>query len=259
MNYLILQLLSLIALSVSEDLKDSEAIASSNVGIWPNGWVGQGQVYDVKNIGYDSKKDKKDEGYSVRTDNYGGILDKGNDRRNYYGGGNDYGGRSDYERGNNYRGSYSYKDGDKGYDRKNEYDEGYDGGNRYDDNVYRVGNDYDRRRYRSRYDYDDKYDDKYDEKYDCDEKSDYECRGGRTEKEYEEQREIYGGQGYERIWYPKDKGDKDDYRWRIIGRHGLGFEKRFTRASGLRQPITPEALSFVGKRPYYEPLFYDYN
>lgn len=53
--------------------------------------------------------------------------------------------------------------------------------------------------------------------------------------------------------------EHDVYYDNRIGRHGLGFEKRYARASGLRMPITEDSIQHVGyrllkKEDIYTPL-----
>ncbi|XP_045770978.1 uncharacterized protein LOC123871299 isoform X2 [Maniola jurtina] len=65
--------------------------------------------------------------------------------------------------------------------------------------------------------------------------------------------------GYEGGVYPKGYGIKERYYYRLIGRRGLGFDKRTATSYGLTAPITPELLSVVGKKYYDDRDYYDYN
>ncbi|XP_034827556.1 heterogeneous nuclear ribonucleoprotein A2 homolog 2-like isoform X2 [Maniola hyperantus] len=58
---------------------------------------------------------------------------------------------------------------------------------------------------------------------------------------------------------PKGYGIKERYYYRLIGRRGLGFDKRTATSYGLTAPITPSLLSVVGRKYYDDRDYYDFN
>ncbi|XP_023942024.1 uncharacterized protein LOC112048635 [Bicyclus anynana] len=65
--------------------------------------------------------------------------------------------------------------------------------------------------------------------------------------------------GYVGYVDPRGHGYKDRYHYRLIGRTGLGFDKRTAAAYGLRAPITPSLLKVVGQYDYRRKNQNGYN
>lgn len=66
----------------------------------------------------------------------------------------------------------------------------------------------------------------------------------------------------EKVYQEADRGNSYyapesnvDYDTRI-GRHGLGFEKRYARATGLRMPLTEDSIQHVGYRLLKKEVVY---
>ncbi|CAH2211501.1 jg3443, partial [Pararge aegeria aegeria] len=52
------------------------------------------------------------------------------------------------------------------------------------------------------------------------------------------------------VGYVEQKGHKERYNYKLIGRKGLGFDRRTAASYGLTAPLTPSLLAVVGHNHY---------